>query len=218
MRWKRTLTVVGVHAEGEYAKVVTGGVVDVPGRTMFDKMQWLASARGRAAQVPPLRAARGRGAQRQHRPAVPQPEGGAGLRHHGVDGVPADVGLQHDLHRHRDPGDRHPPDARAGDAADAGGPRRAHRGDLPVRGRAGPPGEVPERPGLRPAPGRARRGPRRGHGEARRGLRRHALRARRRGAARLQDHPGRGAGHLRGRREDPGGGEGPAPSRSPGKL
>jgi proline racemase len=42
MRWKRTLTVVGVHAEGEYAKVVTGGVVDVPGRTMFDKMQWLA--------------------------------------------------------------------------------------------------------------------------------------------------------------------------------
>lgn len=42
MRWKRTLTVVGVHAEGEYGKVVTGGVVDVPGRTMFDKMQWLA--------------------------------------------------------------------------------------------------------------------------------------------------------------------------------
>jgi proline racemase len=41
MRWKRTLTVVGVHAEGEYGKVVTGGVVDVPGRTMFDKMQWL---------------------------------------------------------------------------------------------------------------------------------------------------------------------------------
>ena len=42
MRWKRTLTVVGVHAEGEYGKVVTGGVVDVPGRTMFDKMRWLA--------------------------------------------------------------------------------------------------------------------------------------------------------------------------------
>jgi proline racemase len=41
MRWKRTLTAVGVHAEGEYAKVVTGGVVDVPGRTMFDKMRWL---------------------------------------------------------------------------------------------------------------------------------------------------------------------------------
>jgi proline racemase len=32
------VTVVGVHAEGEYGKVVTGGVVDVPGKTMFDKM------------------------------------------------------------------------------------------------------------------------------------------------------------------------------------
>jgi proline racemase len=42
MRWKRTLTVVGVHAEGEVGKVVIGGVVDVPGVTMFDKMRHLA--------------------------------------------------------------------------------------------------------------------------------------------------------------------------------
>lgn len=42
MRWKRTLTVVGVHAEGELGKVVVGGVVDVPGRTMFAKMRHLA--------------------------------------------------------------------------------------------------------------------------------------------------------------------------------
>lgn len=41
MRWERTLTVVGVHAEGEYGKVITGGVVDVPGKTMFDKMLYL---------------------------------------------------------------------------------------------------------------------------------------------------------------------------------
>lgn len=41
MRWKRALTVVGVHAEGEYGKVVTGGIVDVPGKTMFDKMRYL---------------------------------------------------------------------------------------------------------------------------------------------------------------------------------
>jgi proline racemase len=41
MRWQRVFTVVGVHAEGEYAKVVTGGVVDVPGRSMFDKMRYL---------------------------------------------------------------------------------------------------------------------------------------------------------------------------------
>jgi proline racemase len=43
MRWKRTFTVVGVHAEGEVGKVVVGGVVDVPGRTMFDKMRHLAT-------------------------------------------------------------------------------------------------------------------------------------------------------------------------------
>ncbi|MBM3489918.1 MAG: hypothetical protein FJX68_05620 [Alphaproteobacteria bacterium] len=41
MRWKRALTVVGVHAEGEYGKVVTGGIVDVPGRTLYDKMVYL---------------------------------------------------------------------------------------------------------------------------------------------------------------------------------
>jgi proline racemase len=42
MRWRRALTVVGVHAEGEVGQVVIGGVVDVPGRTMFDKMRHLA--------------------------------------------------------------------------------------------------------------------------------------------------------------------------------
>jgi len=42
MRWKRVFTVVGVHAEGEVGKVVIGGVVDVPGETMFDKMRYLA--------------------------------------------------------------------------------------------------------------------------------------------------------------------------------
>jgi proline racemase len=41
MHWQRVYTVVGVHAEGEYAKVVTGGIVDVPGQTMFDKMRHL---------------------------------------------------------------------------------------------------------------------------------------------------------------------------------
>ena len=41
MRWNRTLTVVGVHAEGEVGKVITGGVVDVPGETMFDKKRFL---------------------------------------------------------------------------------------------------------------------------------------------------------------------------------
>ena len=41
MRWSRTYTVVDCHAEGESGKVVTGGVFDVPGQTMFDKMKYL---------------------------------------------------------------------------------------------------------------------------------------------------------------------------------
>ena len=41
MRFSRLINVVGVHAEGEHNEVITGGVIDVPGRTMFDKMTYL---------------------------------------------------------------------------------------------------------------------------------------------------------------------------------
>ncbi|KAB0679071.1 proline racemase family protein [Aureimonas leprariae] len=37
MRFKRTLSVVDCHAEGESGKVIVGGVGQVPGETMFDK-------------------------------------------------------------------------------------------------------------------------------------------------------------------------------------
>ena len=38
MRWSRTVTVVGVHAEGEAARVIIGGVLPPPGATMFERM------------------------------------------------------------------------------------------------------------------------------------------------------------------------------------
>lgn len=41
MRWSRTFTVVNCHAEGEVGNVVTGGVFDVPGASMFEKMMYL---------------------------------------------------------------------------------------------------------------------------------------------------------------------------------
>jgi proline racemase len=41
MRWKRTLSVVDCHAEGESGKVIVGGVGQVPGATMFDKRLYL---------------------------------------------------------------------------------------------------------------------------------------------------------------------------------
>jgi proline racemase len=41
MRWKKSLQLVGVHCEGEIGKVITGGVVNIPGETMLDKMNYI---------------------------------------------------------------------------------------------------------------------------------------------------------------------------------
>ncbi|WP_343559999.1 proline racemase family protein [Kiloniella sp. b19] len=41
MRWKRTLQTVDVHCAGEIGRVVTGGVLNIPGRTMADKLRYL---------------------------------------------------------------------------------------------------------------------------------------------------------------------------------
>ncbi|MBX3070618.1 MAG: proline racemase family protein [Thermomicrobiales bacterium] len=41
MRVNRVITAVDAHAGGEPGRVITGGVLDVPGETMFAKMQYL---------------------------------------------------------------------------------------------------------------------------------------------------------------------------------
>jgi proline racemase len=43
MRLERMIQAVDVHAAGEHGRVIVGGVLDVPGATMFDKMTWLRS-------------------------------------------------------------------------------------------------------------------------------------------------------------------------------
>jgi len=40
MRFKRLVTAVDAHTEGMYARVVTGGVPVIPGKTMVEKWQW----------------------------------------------------------------------------------------------------------------------------------------------------------------------------------
>jgi len=45
MQLSKVLSVVGCHAEGEVGNVVTGGVGDVPGDSMLDKMRYLATER-----------------------------------------------------------------------------------------------------------------------------------------------------------------------------
>jgi len=41
MRFSSMITAVDAHACGEPGRVITGGVLDVPGRTIFEKMQYL---------------------------------------------------------------------------------------------------------------------------------------------------------------------------------
>lgn len=41
MKLSRMITVVGAHAEGEPNEVITGGVLNIPGATMFEKARWL---------------------------------------------------------------------------------------------------------------------------------------------------------------------------------
>jgi len=41
MRLERMIQAIDLHAAGEPGRVIVGGVLDVPGATMFDKMSWL---------------------------------------------------------------------------------------------------------------------------------------------------------------------------------
>src|SRR4051795_10256438 len=43
MRFQSMITAVDAHACGEPGRVITGGVLDVPGRSMFEKMRYLAT-------------------------------------------------------------------------------------------------------------------------------------------------------------------------------
>jgi proline racemase len=41
MRWKRTLQVVDVHCEGEVGRVATGGVPNIPGKTIAEQLHYI---------------------------------------------------------------------------------------------------------------------------------------------------------------------------------
>src|SRR6476661_1603486 len=45
MRFSRLITAVEAHAGGEPGRVITGGVIDVPGETMFEKKRYLETLR-----------------------------------------------------------------------------------------------------------------------------------------------------------------------------
>ena len=41
MRWKKSVSMVEAHAEGEAGRVVVGGALDIPGDTMLEKMRYI---------------------------------------------------------------------------------------------------------------------------------------------------------------------------------
>ena len=41
MRFSRTIQTVDVHCEGEIGRVITGGVLNIPGATMAEKLHHL---------------------------------------------------------------------------------------------------------------------------------------------------------------------------------
>ena len=41
MQWKKTITMVEAHAEGEVGRIVTSGVNDIPGDTILEKMNYI---------------------------------------------------------------------------------------------------------------------------------------------------------------------------------
>lgn len=45
MRLTNMVQAIDLHAAGEHGRVIVGGVLDVPGKTMFDKMQYMARER-----------------------------------------------------------------------------------------------------------------------------------------------------------------------------
>ena len=58
MRLERMIQAVDLHAAGEHGRVIVGGVLDVPGASMFEKMQWL-QANGDDLRLRMLREPRG---------------------------------------------------------------------------------------------------------------------------------------------------------------
>ena len=106
MAGRRIITVVGCHAEGEQGDVITGGVLPPAGDTMMSKK--LTFERDHD-DIRRLLICEPRGSVARHVnlivPSTPRRLRGGG-DHHGADGVPADVGLQHHVHRHRAARDR----------------------------------------------------------------------------------------------------------------
>ena len=167
MRLGRMITAVDAHAGGEPGRVITGGVGDVPGATMFEKMQYLHEHHDDLRRLM-LREPRGYPAANCNLvlpPAHPEADAGfvimeqveypamSGTNTICVTTVLLETGMVAVTEPVTD--------------AHARGARRPDRVRADVPRRQGHAGHLPQRAGLRRAPRRADRGPDARHGDGR---------------------------------------------------
>ena len=110
MRFKKVLSIVDCHAEGESGKVIVGGVGHVPGRTMFDKRVHLET---HMDEIRKMVLFEPRGAVWHNANIVlpvQSPRSRHGLRDPRDDRVSGHVGIEHDVRSDSPPRDRHPAD------------------------------------------------------------------------------------------------------------
>ena len=79
------ISAVDAHACGEPGRVIVGGVLDVPGASMFEKMRYLAEHQDGLRQRMLARAPRLSSRVLQPDSAADACGSGRGLRHHGAD-------------------------------------------------------------------------------------------------------------------------------------
>ena len=145
---------IDLHACGEPGRVIVGGVPDVPGTTMFEKMQYLAT-RGDGLRKLMLREPRGYPATCCNL-ILPSshPEAAAGyvimeqVEYPGMSGTNTICVVTALLETGRGA------DARAGHGADPGSPGGTDPRPGGVRERQGEESDLPQRAGLRHPPGR----------------------------------------------------------------
>ena len=107
MRFDRMITAVDAHAAGEPGRVITGGVLDVPGAHDAREDGPPARPRRRPAQADAARAARLPRRELQPDPAADDPRRRRRLRDHGAGRVPGHVRHEHDLRGHGPDRDGH---------------------------------------------------------------------------------------------------------------
>ena len=91
MRFSKMIHAVDLHACGEHGRVIVGGVADVPGSSMFEKMTYLRDSKD-WVRLMMLREPRGYPAANvQPAAAAHRARGRRRLRDHGAGRVPADV-------------------------------------------------------------------------------------------------------------------------------